>query len=169
MAHHPEINTPEQLTVAVFREYGAHYSSLKRVRDGQPIDPATRRNYYVGWRSFINFLLDEDYDIDLRISRLRSPQQVHKQPTVYHVERLKQILQVCRTPTEEIVIRTLVGTGMRRRELVKFELYGPDGLPDLEIDVTNPNLPSSVRVHWNRGPKLLKSRRVPVCSTLAAK
>ena len=91
-----------------------------------------------------------------------------KEPTGYHVAQLRNVLAACNPaiPTEDMVIRILVGSGLRREELCGLAVVGPDGLSDVMTDSLGTGR-VELRVRWNAGAKGRKSRRVPVAPKLA--
>lgn len=70
-------------------------------------------------------------------------------------------------PTEELVVRLLVGAGMRRAEVCGLAVRGPDGLPDLMTDSLQRGR-VELRVRGDAGAKGCRSRRVPITPRLAA-
>jgi integrase len=69
-------------------------------------------------------------------------------------------------PAEELVVRLLVGSGMRRAEVCGLAVLGPDGLPDLMTDSLSRGR-VELRVRWDGGAKGRRSRRVPITPKLA--
>ena len=82
---------------------------------------------------------------------------------------MKKILAACNpaVPTEDLVVRILVGSGLRREELCGLAVVGPDGLSDVMTDSLGRGR-VELRVRWNAGAKGRKSRRVPITPKLAA-
>lgn len=82
---------------------------------------------------------------------------------------MKKILAACNpaVPTEDLVVRILVGSGLRREELCGLAVAGPDCLSDVMTDSLGSGR-VELRVRWNAGGKGRKSRRVPITPKLAA-
>lgn len=85
-----------------------------------------------------------------------------KEPTVYHIAQLRKVLQACNrdVPTEELVVRLLVGSGMRRAEVCGLAVVGPDCLPDLMTDSLSRGR-VELRARWDAGANGRQARRVP--------
>src|SRR2546428_6258655 len=68
--------------------------------------------------------------------RLKAPRVPLKEATVFHIARLRDVLAACNAerPQEELIVRILVGSGVRAAELCGLAVRGPDGLPDLMLD-----------------------------------
>lgn len=66
---------------------------------------------------------------------------------------------------EGLVVRLLVGSGMRRAEVCALAVVGPDSLPDLMTDSLSRGR-VELRVRWDA--KGRRSRRVPITPKLAA-
>jgi len=107
--------------------------------------------------------------VDGRVLELTAPRVPDQEPTVYHIAQLKRILAACNpsVPTEDMVVRILVGSGLRREELCGLAVVGPDGLSDVMTDSLGTGR-VDLRVRWNAGAKGRKSRRVPITPKLAA-
>jgi integrase len=87
----------------------------------------------------------------------------------FHIAQVKKILAACNpaVPTENLVVRLLVGSGLRREEVCGLAVVGPDGLSDVMTDSLGHGH-VELRVRWNAGAKGRKSRRVPITAKLAA-
>jgi integrase len=61
----------------------------------------------------------EGYSVDPRIIELKRPRVPDKEPTVYHINQIREILAACnpRLAQEELAVRILVGSGIRESEL----------------------------------------------------
>jgi integrase len=92
-----------------------------------------------------------------------------KEPTVYHIAQVRKVLAACNAavPTEDLVVRILVGSGLRRAEICGLAVLGPDGLSDVMTDSLGRGR-VELRVRWDAGAKGRKSRRVPITPKLAA-
>jgi integrase len=101
--------------------------------------------------------------------RLKAPRVPLKEATVFHIVQLRDVLAACNAerPQEELIVRMLVGSGVRAAELCGLAVRGPDGLPDLMLDSLDRGR-VELRVRWNAGAKGKKSRRVPITPKLAA-
>jgi integrase len=64
------------------------------------------------------------------ILELTAPRVPDKEPTVYHIAQVRKVLAACNlaVPTEDLVVRILVGSGLRRAEICGLAVLGPDGL-----------------------------------------
>jgi integrase len=111
----------------------------------------------------------EGYRTDERILDLTAPRVPDKEPTVYHIVQIRQVLAACNpaVPTEDLVVRILVGSGLRRAEICGLAVEGPDGLSDVMTDSLGRGR-VELRVRWDAGAKGRKSRRVPITPKLAA-
>ena len=69
--------------------------------------------------------------------------------------------------TEDLIVRLLVGSGIRRAEVCGLAVNAPDGLPDLMVDSMQRGR-VELRVRWDGGAKGRESRRVPITPKLAA-
>ena len=107
--------------------------------------------------------------MDGRILDLPAPRVPAKEPMVYHIAQVRMVLAACNpeVPTEELIVRLLVGSGIRRAEVCGLAVNAPDGLPDLMVDSMQRGR-VELRVRWDCGAKGRKSRRVPITPKLAA-
>jgi integrase len=78
-----------------------------------------------------------------------------------------QLAEVEPHRTKELIVRMLVGGGVRAAQLCGLAVRGPDGLPDLMLDSLDRGR-VELRVRWDAGAKGKKSRRVPITPKLAA-
>jgi integrase len=101
--------------------------------------------------------------------RLKAPRVPLKEATVFHIAQLRDAFAACdpERPQEELIVRMLVGSGVRAAELCGLAVRGPDGLPDLMLDSLDRGR-VELRVRWDAGAKGKKSRRVPITPKLAA-
>jgi len=79
------------------------------------------------------------------------------------------VLAACNAevPTEDLIVRVLVGSGIRRAEVCGLSVTAPDGLSDLMVESLRRNR-VELRVRWDGGAKGRKSRRVPITPKLAS-
>ncbi len=65
---------------------------------------------------------------------------------------MREILAKCnpRVPQEDVVVRLLVGSGVRVSEACGLSLVGPDGLSDLMLDSMQRGR-IELRVRWDSG------------------
>jgi integrase len=119
--------------------------------------------------TFLRWAEDEGYAVDPRMRRLKAPRVPLKEATVLHIAQLRDVLAGCNPerPQEELIVRILVGSGVRAAELCGLAVRGPDGLPDLMLDSLDRGR-VELRVRWDAGAKGKKSRRVPITAKLAA-
>jgi integrase len=66
-----------------------------------------------------------------------------------------------------LIVRLIVGSGVRRAEVCGLAVTAPDGLTDLMVDSMQRGR-VELRVRWDGGAKGRKSRRVPITPKLAA-
>jgi integrase len=164
----PEVRRFDDLKVAVVRAYRAELTVSKR-RDGRPLAPHTILDTHRVLLTFFRWARAEGYSVDPRIIELKRPRVPDKEPTVYHISQIREILAACnpRLPQEELAVRILVGSGIRESELCGLASVGPDGLADLMLDSVERGR-VELRIRWDGGAKGGKSRRVPITPKLAA-
>ncbi len=131
----PEVRRFEDLDVVVVRENRAVLAAGRR-RDGRQL---AARPVFDGHRALLTFFRwaeAQGYRIDSRILALKRPRVPVKEPTVYHVAQVRQILGACnpKLPQEELAVRILVGSGIRESELCGLAVVALDRLPDLMLD-----------------------------------
>jgi integrase len=157
---------PENVTKALILAYRLHLQERGHTRlVGQPLQHTSLVASQRALRTFFAWAEEEGYVIDGRILKLRKTRVPQKDATVYTLTQMDVILAACASPTEELAIRLLVGTGVRLSEAVGVCLRGPDGLPDLETDNLDRGC-ATLRVRWDAGAKGLKTRRTPVAVPL---
>ena len=167
-ATHPEVQRFERLGVDLVREYRVWLATTPTTRGGLP-QPATLNDLHRLLMTFLRWAEDEGYAVDPRLRRLKAPKVPMKEATVFHIAQLRSILAAClqERPQEELIVRMLVGSGVRAAELCGLAVRGPDGLPDLMLDSLDRGR-VELRVRWDAGAKGKKSRRVPITAKLAA-
>lgn len=165
---HPQIRQFKDLTVDVMRAYRAEIATRDSHR-GRPLSAETLQDSHASIRVFLRWADSEGYKVDARLLKLPRVKVPAKEPTVYHISQLRQILAVCNNdfPQQDLVVRILVGSGVRISELCGIAVEGPDGLPDLMLDSVERGR-VELRVRWDGGAKGKKSRRVPITPKLAA-
>jgi site-specific recombinase XerD len=158
----------DDLNVGLVRTYRAQLAA-RPSQYGRPLQPKTILESHRAILCFLRWARREGYPIDERILDLVAPRVPLKEPTVYHIAQLRQVLAACNpaVPTEELVVRLLVGSGMRRAEVCGLAVVGPDGLPDLMTDSLSRGR-VELRVRWDAGAKGRRARRVPITPKLAA-
>jgi integrase len=158
----------EQLNVEMVRQYRIEMSQRLTTRGRLP-EPATLNDLHRLLMTFLRWAEDEGYAVDSRMRRLKAPRVPLKEATVLHIARLRDVLAACNPerPQEELIVRMLVGSGVRAAELCGLAVRGPDGLPDLMLDSLDRGR-VELRVRWDAGAKGKKSRRVPITPKLAA-
>src|SRR5713226_2886008 len=158
----------DEVDVGRVRTFRAHLAA--RVgKYGRPLAPKTILEYHRAILCFLRWARREGYAVDGRILELTAPRVPDKEPTVYHLAQVRKILGACNraVATEDLVVRILVGSGLRREELCGLAVVGPDGLSDVMTDSLGTGR-VELRVRWNAGAKGRKSRRVPITPKLAA-
>ena len=122
----------DALDVSHVRLYRAQLAA--RVgRHGRQLQPKTILESHRAILTFLRWARREGYRIDDRILDLAPPRVPEKEPTVYHIAQVRRLLAACKpeVPTEELVVRLLIGSGLRRAEVCGLALVGPDGLSDV--------------------------------------
>ncbi len=158
----------DEVDVGRVRTYRVHLAT-KMWRWGWPLAPKTILESHRAVLCFLRWARREAYAVDGRILELTAPRVPDKEPTVYHIAQVRTILAACNpaVPTEDLVVRILVGSGLRREELCGLAVVGPDGLSDVMTDSLGTGR-VELRVRWNAGAKGRKSRRVPITRKPAA-
>jgi site-specific recombinase XerD len=123
------LNRFEALDVSRLRVYRAHLAT-RPGRHGQPLQPKTILESHRAVLCFLRWARREGYHVDGRILELTAPRVPDKEPTVYHIAQVRKVLAACNpaVPTEDLVVRILVGSGLRRAEICGLAVLGPDGL-----------------------------------------
>ena len=116
---------PEDVTKALVLAYRLHLQERGHSRlVGQPLQHTTLVASQRALRTFFAWAEEEGYVIDGRILKLRKTRAPQKDATVYTLAQMDAILAACASPTEELAIRLLVGTGVRLSEAVGVCLRG---------------------------------------------
>jgi integrase/recombinase XerD len=165
---HPHVARFEQLGVDLVREYRVWIAQRPTSRGRLP-EPATLNDLHRLLMTFLRWAEDEGYAVDPRMRRLKAPRVPLKEATVFHIAQLRGILAACNgeRPQEELIVRMLVGSGVRAAELCGLAVRAADGLPDVMLDSLDRGR-VELRVRWDAGAKGKKSRRVPITPKLAA-
>jgi integrase len=118
---HPEVERFEDLDVSVLRLYRAEQATRTSEKTGRPLEAATVLDSHRLLMTFLRWAAEEDYPVDPRILKLKAPKVPLKEPTIYHIAQVRQILGSCdaKLPQEEVAVRILVGSGVRASELVR--------------------------------------------------
>jgi integrase len=158
----------EHLDVTHARLYRARLATTPG-RHGRPLRPNTLHGSHRAIATFLRWASKEGYPIDERILDLAAPRVPDTEPTVYHIAQVRKVLAACNAdvPTEDLMVRLLLGSGIRRAEVCGLSVAAPDGLPDLMVDSMQRGR-VELRVRWDAGAKGRKSRRVPITPKLAA-
>jgi integrase len=158
----------EHLDVTHARLYRARLASTPG-RHGRPLRPNTLHGSHRAIATFLRWAAREGYPVDARILDLSPPRVPDTEPTVYHIAQVRKVLVACSAdvPTEDLMVRLLLGSGIRRAEVCGLSVTAPDGLPDLMVDSMQRGR-VELRVRWDAGAKGRKSRRVPITPKLAA-
>jgi integrase len=164
----PDVRRFEDLDVVVVRQYRADLAARPGLR-GRPIQPETLSGSDRALRTFFRWASAEGYPVADRILALPKVRVPWKEPTLFHIRQLREILAACnpRLPQEALAVRLLVGAGVRRLELCGLAIEGPDGLPDLNTDSLDRGI-VELRVRGEAGAKGMRARRVPVVPKLGA-
>jgi hypothetical protein len=108
----------DHLAVDHARLYRARLASAPG-RHGRPLQPDTLHDSHRAIGTFLRWASKEGYRIDGRIFELAAPRVPDKEPSVYHIAQLRRILAACNpeVPSEDLMVRLLVGSGIRRAEV----------------------------------------------------
>ena len=136
---------------------------------GRARQPNTLHGSHRAIATFLRWAGREGYTVDPRILDLKPPRVPATEPTVYHIAQVRKVLAACNAevPTEDLMVRLLIGSGIRRSEACGLAATASDGLPDLMVDSVQRGR-VELRVRWDGGAKGRKSRRVPLTPRLAA-
>ena len=138
-------------------------------KHGRKLRPHSVLDSHKALFTFLRWARARRYEFDPSILELKRPRVPKPEADVYHMSQLRAILAACNrsVPQEELMVRVLVGSGVRASELCGLALVGPDGLSDVMTDsLTRGRV--ELRVRWDAGAKGKKSRRVPITPKLAA-
>src|SRR5712691_9195744 len=165
---YPHTTRFEQLGVDLVREYRVWIAERPTNRGRLP-EPATLNDLHRLLMTFLRWAEDEGYAVDPRMRRLKAPRVPLKEATVFHIAQLGDVLAACNAerPQEELIVRTLVGSGVRAAELCGLAVRGPDGLPDLMLDSLDRGI-VELRVRGEAGAKGMRARRIPVVPRLGS-
>ena len=166
--HHADVRRFEDLDVFVVRQYRAELAARPGLR-GREIQPETLSGVDRALRTFFRWAAAEGYPVAPRILQLPKVRVPWKEPTLFHVHQMREIVAACnpKLPQEELAVRILVGSGVRRAELCGLAVQGPDGLPDLMLDSLDRAV-VELRIRGDAGAKGKRARRVPVVPKLGA-
>ncbi len=158
----------EHLDVDHARTYRARLASALG-RHGRQLQPDSLHGSHRAIRAFLRWASREGYPVDVRILHLAAPRVPAKEPTVYHIAQVRRVLTACNpeVATEDLIVRVLVGSGIRRAEVCGLAVTAPNWLADLMVDSMLRGR-VELRVRWGGGAKGRKSRRVPITPKLAA-
>src|SRR5205807_1232021 len=146
------------LDVEHARRYRARLASTPG-RHGRPLQPNTLHGSHRAIIAFLRWANSEGYPVDDRILGLAPPRVPDKEPTVYHIAQVRKVLAACNpeVPTEDLIVRLIVGSGVRRAEVCGLAVTAPDGLPDLMVDSIQRGR-VELRVRWDGGARRDASR-----------
>lgn len=162
---HPDVKTVGDLSAEVMRVYRAYFASEPKP-NGKPKSPATVHASHRAIGTFLRWAHDDGMEVDTRLLKLRAPRVPKMEQTVFSIHQLNKILDACNGPTEALVVRLLIGSGMRASEVCGLCLRAPDGLSDVMADSMERRR-AEIRVRWDAGAKGKKSRRIPITRQLA--
>ncbi len=156
---HQQVARFEQLGVDLVREYRVWVAERPTNRGRLP-EPATLNDLHRLLMTFLRWAEDEGYAVDPRMRRLKAPRVPLKEATVFHIAQLREVLAACNAERaqEELIIRMLVGSGVRAAELCGLAVRAPDGLSDLMLDSLDRGR-VELRVRWTPAPRA-RSRAV---------
>jgi site-specific recombinase XerD len=113
---HPEVRRFEDLEVVVVREYRAELAARPGLR-GKQIQPETLSGADRAMRTFFRWASAEGYLVASRILQLAKVRVPWKEPTLFHLVQLREILAACNpaVPQEALAVRILIGSGVALR------------------------------------------------------
>src|SRR5207237_8766022 len=105
-AEHAEVRQFKDLTVDVMRVYRADMASRSSAR-GRPLSAEPLQDSHASIRVFLRWADAEAYKVDPRLLKLPRVRVPAKEPTVFHMTQLRQILAACNadSPQQEVVVR----------------------------------------------------------------
>jgi integrase len=158
----------DHLGVEHARAYRAQLASTPG-RHGRMRQPDTLHGSHRAIATLLRWARNEKYAVNDAILGLKAPRIPTKEPTVYHIAQVRKVLAECNpeVPTEDLIVRVLLGSGIRRAEVCGLAVSAPDGLSDVMTDSLQRGR-VELRVRWDGGAKGRKSRRVPITPKLAA-
>jgi site-specific recombinase XerD len=117
----------EELDAGMVRSYRAGLAT-RPGQHGRPLAPKTLLESHRAILCFLRWARREGYEIDPRILDLVLPRVPQKEPTVYHVAQVHRVLAPCSpdVPAEELVVRLLLSSGLRRAEVCGLAVVGPE-------------------------------------------
>ena len=153
-SEHPEVRRFEDLDVVVVRQYRADLAARPGLR-GKPIQPETLSGSDRALRTFFRWASAEGYPVAPRILALPKVRVPWKEPTLFHVRQLREILAACnpKLPQEALAVRLLVGAGVRRLELCGLAIEGPRWPPRPEPGLARPVASSNCACAERRAPR----------------
>ena len=165
--NHPQVAAVGDVDVNHLRAYRAELVQRPGLM-GRTMQPESMAGIDTSIRTFFRWALDEGYEVQPRILTLRRVRVPWKEPTIFHLKQLREILLACNEdlPHEALAVKLLVGAGLRRAELGGLALRAPDGLSDLMLDSIDRGI-AELRVRGDGGAKGMKTRRVPITTRLA--
>jgi integrase/recombinase XerD len=164
-AERPAVKGFEELDVNTMRLYRAHLASRPKA-NGERLAPISLVQAHRAVGTFLRWASDDDQPVDPRLLRLKAPRIAQPEKTVFTIAQVKVILESAASPTEEMLVRILVGAGLRASEACGLSLNAGDGLSDLMTDSLDRGR-AELRVRWDAGAKGQKARRVPITKSLA--
>ncbi len=158
----------EELPVELVERYRAQLA-VRMSKHGRRLSPRTVLDSHKALSTFFRWASEKRYPVDGSILALKRPKAPKSEPTVYHIRQIRDILAARnrRVAQEDLVVRLLVGSGLRVSEACGLSLVGPDGMSDLMLDSMQRGR-VELRVRWDGGAKGKKARRVPITPKLAA-
>jgi site-specific recombinase XerD len=141
----------DHLDVSHVRLYRAQLAA-RPGRWGRTLAPKTLLESHWAFLCFPHWARREGSSTDDCILERTAPRVPDKETTVYHIAQIREILTACNpgVPTEDLVVRILVGSGLRRSEICGLAMEGPDGLSDVMTDSLGRGR-VELRVRWDAG------------------
>ena len=165
LAGRPGVENFIDLTPNLLRAYRAQLAEAPTKR-GTPRAGESLLSAHRAVKSFLRWAAEEEHSIDPRLLTLKRPRVEMKEMPILHVDQIRGILQACSTPQQNLMVRTLIGSGIRASELCGLGMTGTDGLPDVITETVDPGR-AELRIRWDGGAKGQKARRIPIGAKLA--
>ena len=110
--NHPQVAAVGDVDVNHLRAYRAELVQRPGLM-GRTMQPESMAGIDTSIRTFFRWALDEGYEVQPRILTLRRVRVPWKEPTIFHLKQLREILVACNEdlPHEALAVKLLVGLG----------------------------------------------------------
>jgi site-specific recombinase XerD len=123
----------DDLDVGLVRAYRVELATRPGKKHRRPLQARTIfHSHRTPLLTFFRWARAEGYAVESRILELKRPRVPEKEPTIFHIRQVREILAACNTkvPQEELAVRILLGSGVRESELCGCGRPGWDVGPD---------------------------------------